>query len=98
MNDDVVNKVMESMSESVSSALPNRAKTDDQKRECLEKILEVWKKFPELRLGQLLVNAINTHSPQVFYIEDVKLSEKVVQYGEKWESSHSSKTENESGG
>lgn len=63
--------------------IKDRAQTDEQKRECVELILEYWKQFPDMRLGQLIENAIVNHaypmalklklSPALFYIEDYKL-------------------------
>ena len=44
----------------------------------LNKIKDFWEKYPDWRLGQLIVNAVKMESPdlivpQVFYIEDDKL-------------------------
>jgi hypothetical protein len=54
---------------------------DDAKQHLLESITNVIAKYPELRLGQLLVNAINIQQPcpDLFHIEDNVLAEKLSQ-------------------
>ncbi len=49
--------------------------------ELLETIAKVWAKYPELRLTQLVVNAINPNSSssEVFYVEDSELLNKLKQ-------------------
>lgn len=49
----------------------------ESKIELLETIVEVWTKYPDLRLSQLVVNAINPKSPcpEIFYIEDSRITE-----------------------
>lgn len=39
----------------------------------LNRIKEIWKKFPDLRLGQLILNVIQ--DPALYYIEDADLAE-----------------------
>jgi hypothetical protein len=48
----------------------------------LEAIWKVWERDPDLRLGQLLVNAIRPSrpTPQVFGFEDSKLEERLQTY------------------
>ena len=48
----------------------------------LEAIRKVWEAHPDLRLGQLLVNAMlpSRPSPQVFYFEDDKLEPRIAAY------------------
>lgn len=48
----------------------------------LETIRKVWETHPDLRLGQLLVNAMRPSrpSPQVFYFEDDKLEPRIATY------------------
>jgi len=55
---------------------------DDAKQQLLESIANVMDKYPELRLGQLLVNAINIQQscPEFFHIEDDVLAEKLSQF------------------
>ena len=53
-----------------------RANTTELKRRIVERVLEAWGQAPELRLGQLLVNAasVGTNAmPGVYYIEDLDL-------------------------
>ncbi len=59
-----------------------RAITPDQKAETIERILHVWFRFPEMRLGQLLVNAnfYLNRSSDLFSIEDEALAEKCEQF------------------
>jgi hypothetical protein len=46
--------------------------------EVLRKIDEVWKAFPDLRLGQLLMCAVGADSTnQVFYCEDSEMIRKL---------------------
>lgn len=68
--------------------LPKRALTSEQKRIVVERILVAWESWPELRLGQLLFNALASmvHDDasdgpsnenmllQLFNIEDMELS------------------------
>ncbi len=44
-------------------------------------INKVWKKYPELRLGQLITNAVR--GLDIFYIEDEILEEKLKAFDEK---------------
>jgi hypothetical protein len=53
--------------------IEGRAYTDEQKRKILDRIYEGWIRYPELRLGQLLVNA----STVLFYREDEALARDV---------------------
>ena len=48
-------------------------------KKMLETIEKVWAKYPELRLAQLLVNAIKPSEPcsEVYYIEDSQLINKL---------------------
>lgn len=52
----------------------------DPKRipEILKAIEKEWKKYPDLRLGQLLVNVISEYN--MFYVEDEDLVEKLKLY------------------
>lgn len=61
-----------------------RAQTPEQKREVVERLLASWLAIPELRLGQLIVNAMQAAAPfygaDLFYVEDRKLLAQVVDY------------------
>jgi hypothetical protein len=46
----------------------------------LEIIRELWKRNPDLRLGQLLLNAASVHCPALFYLEDEELSSRIVAF------------------
>lgn len=61
------------------------SRLDDAKQQLLESIANVIAKHPELRLGQLLVNAINIQQPcpELFHIEDDVLAVKVNQFSER---------------
>ena len=43
----------------------------------LEKILEAWKKYPELRLGQLIGNVIEDH--ELYYIGDEEFADALIE-------------------
>lgn len=46
----------------------------------LKSVGDVWKNYPDLRLGQLLLNVVR--DPMLYYIEDDKLVEELVKlYG-----------------
>ena len=46
----------------------------------LKSIGDIWKNYPDLRLGQLLLNVVR--DPMLYYIEDDKLVEELVKlYG-----------------
>ncbi len=53
--------------------LPGRANTPAEKRQIIERLLAVWQKHPELRLGQLII-ALGYGSARsgtsIFYVED----------------------------
>ena len=50
----------------------------------LGKIGQIWQKYPDFRLTQLLVNAIEPIDPDLFYYEDDRLEEKLDEYIEKY--------------
>lgn len=52
---------------------PNRIKT------ILEKIGNAWRCAPDLRLGQLLMNAVESNEVDLYYIEDEALVDLVFQ-------------------
>jgi hypothetical protein len=57
-----------------------RALTADQKRAVLERLLAAWLRAPELRLGQLIDNAVRAKTgclPDLFDVEDEQLAELV---------------------
>lgn len=56
-----------------------RARTPEQKRAIVERILAVWLRNPDLRLGQLLANAVPRN---LFYTEDNLLALKVEAFGD----------------
>ena len=46
----------------------------------LKSIGDIWKNYPDLRLGQLLLNVVR--DPMLYYIEDDKLVDELVKlYG-----------------
>ncbi|HEY5268191.1 MAG TPA: hypothetical protein VII94_03575 [Candidatus Saccharimonadales bacterium] len=70
--------------------IPNRAETYEEKKLVMEKLLEVWAKYPDLRLGQLIISVIYKLLPPTALhsainialniIEDSTLVEKVVEF------------------
>ena len=70
----------------------SRARSDDQKADALDAVLAVWRENPELRLGQLLRNALRAHMPGgfddarfargMFYIEDADLLTALEKFNE----------------
>lgn len=50
--------------------IKDRAETDEQKKEVLDRLLIVWQMFPEMRLMQLIGNITRGDS---YYKEDFKL-------------------------
>lgn len=59
----------------IRRAPEGRAVTDANKRDVIEKILTAWKRAPELRLGQLMVNAMS--NMDIFMLEDGALAERI---------------------
>ena len=58
--------------------LPGRAQTPEQKKEVLDRLLQAWIDCPEMRLGQLVDNAMyinRDNKPNLFNIEDMALIE-----------------------
>ncbi|CAM3956142.1 DUF1040 family protein [Ectopseudomonas alcaliphila] len=52
----------------------------------LDLIREVWQSNPDLRLGQLIVNAARMHEPateKIFHIEDGSLAKGLMRYLER---------------
>lgn len=61
-----------------ASAKTGRARTYDEKQYVLDRLLMVWDRHPDLRLGQLLVNALSLggkSEADLFDIEDYGLAE-----------------------
>ncbi len=54
-----------------------RAITPEHKREIVERLLALWLKQPELRLGQMIYN--NIEEPELFYMEDADFIEALDQ-------------------
>lgn len=44
----------------------------------LDRLKTLWKKYPDLRLGQLILNVIN--DPALYYIEDEELIDLLEEY------------------
>jgi uncharacterized protein YihD (DUF1040 family) len=49
-------------------------------------VREVWHRYPDLRLGQLIVNAVQTEEScsQVYSIEDTALVRKLESLAKRW--------------
>ena len=58
---------------------------DETKQQLLKSITSVQVKYPELRLGQLLINALNLQQPcpELFNVLDTALAEKLNQFSER---------------
>lgn len=54
--------------------------------EILDELRDFWKKYPDLRLGQLVVNVVapNEPTPEVFYIEDTEFMFRLKKFREKY--------------
>lgn len=64
-------------------SVPNRAEEESQKRECIQKLLDVWLANPTMRLGQLLDNAVfQSKGAPIFYIEDITLVQAVIDFSQ----------------
>jgi len=69
---------------------PRRAAEHWQKRLIIEGLMATWLENPELRLGQLLVNACNSDDKaksrlpeDIFYLEDMDLGDLLLDYRNK---------------
>ncbi len=71
--------------------LKQRATTEQQKREVIERLYTAWLKMPDLRLGQLIGNTKNhfnqnrtsdldKHMDFLFYIEDFGLVKEIESF------------------
>ena len=56
--------------------IAGRASTPEYKKHVIDRLLDVWNRNPELRLGQLITSAIR----DPFYVEDAFLINEVEQY------------------
>jgi len=71
----------------IPSSVPLNTSIDDTKNQLLESITRAMAKHPELRLGQLIVNALgapqlcpeafHVESPELFQVNDELLTEKI---------------------
>lgn len=59
-----------------------RAYTLEEKKAVLARLLAVWTQYEDLRLGQLLDNAITCSQPgpDLYYVEDRPLCDKVESF------------------
>ena len=55
-----------------------RAKDDETKKQAITRILDVWKRNPAMRLGQLIYVA--TNGEDIFDVEDSQLVTEVEMY------------------
>jgi hypothetical protein len=72
-----------------------RAENATQKEEILGRLLEVWKKNPSLRLGQLIGNIYHSNDRggvSLYYAEDYPLVT-ALEEGYKWEVTDDGKTD-----
>ena len=64
--------------------LPGRAQTPEQKKAVLDKLYQAWCDCPELRLGQLVDNAMclyrGASQPNLFNVEDTFLIEIIEEF------------------
>jgi len=68
--------------------MDKRALTDKDKEEVISEVLEIWKKYPKLRLGQLIENAVLSilSETNLFFIEDSEFVEMLKKFNEYMES------------
>ena len=68
----------------MNKPIKGRASTVAQKSLMIETIFQAWIRCPDLRLGQLIVNAIRASETAanvpLFYIEDDKLESAIVDF------------------
>lgn len=55
-------------------------KTKEHRDKILEELAGYWKKFPDLRLGQLIQNAVDNAETNTIYVEDTRLIEVLAYY------------------
>ena len=61
--------------------MKNRAMTNKQKEEVMQRLLVIWKCVPNLRLGQLIVNCLPLEmKSNPFYIKDFDLVNRIEEY------------------
>lgn len=68
--------------------IPGRAETYEQKRAIMEKVLSYWAQYPNLRLGQLIQDAVDVRGGSVFYVEDEKLVELLKAFSQAFPPTH----------
>jgi len=61
-----------------------RAITDKEKAAILNRFFKLWKKYPSLRLGQLIGNVVHNND-QLYNIEDYELIKRLEEEYEKLE-------------
>lgn len=54
-------------------SIKDRADTPGLKEAVIDQLFATWLKYPEMRLGQLLVNFLDRNGPDMFNIEDFEL-------------------------
>jgi hypothetical protein len=62
------------------NGIPGRAETTEEKEQVIQRLLEVWKAYPDLRLGQLILNALRDNNDILYMIEDIPLLEHIEDY------------------
>lgn len=62
--------------------VPGRAREPYMKQQVLDRIMAVWEAFPEMRLGQLISNAIGDDS-RLYGMEDFPLAQKAEEFRER---------------
>ena len=69
----------------------DKQRSPEEINNLLNEIGSIWSKYPQLRLGQLISNALYIRSPQakskiaavdLFYLEDNSLIEKITKFDE----------------
>ena len=63
--------------------MKGRAQTSIEKKAIVMRLFVAWISMPELRLGQLISNALGFTGTDCFYIEDEVLVERVETYANK---------------
>lgn len=79
-NTDWLNEAMASLEDA-----PSSARSVEGQFELLHSLLNVWQKHPQMRLMQLLINALNNSEsyPELYYIDDAELIDKLKMFDDK---------------
>jgi hypothetical protein len=66
----------------IEEKVDGRAHEPYMKKEILDRVFLVWGENPDMRLGQLLINALGNDHTKIFYMEDFDLIGTIEEYYE----------------